>query len=274
MNNPLSQYFRRPGIYLKLPSLGKFYPPESIDMPENKELPIYPMTAIDEITSKTPDALYNGTAVVDIIKSCVPAIKDPWAVPACDLDSILIAIRAASNGSSMDLTLTCPKCEEENTYGVNLTQLLSTIVPGDYDTVHQLGELKFKFKPISYREVNQGSLAQFTISREITQLDKIEDEDERSKKQSAMMKKLTGMNMEILAMGIEGVVLPSGETVTNPAHILEYLQLCDRNAHEGIRKIIIKLREDAAIKPMKMKCISCSHEYHQTIELNVSDFFD
>ena len=68
--NPLSKQFRRPSLYFKLPSGGKFYQPGAIDLPDNKELPVYPMTAIDEITSKTPDALYNGTAVVDIIKSC------------------------------------------------------------------------------------------------------------------------------------------------------------------------------------------------------------
>ena len=39
----------------------------SIDMPENGELPVYPMTAIDEITVRTPDALFNGTAIAELI---------------------------------------------------------------------------------------------------------------------------------------------------------------------------------------------------------------
>ena len=78
MTNPLKQYFRRPAIYLRLPSEGKFYSQGAIDLPENKEIPIYPMTAIDEITTKTPDMLFNGTAVIEIIKSCVPNIKNPW----------------------------------------------------------------------------------------------------------------------------------------------------------------------------------------------------
>ena len=67
-NNPLQQYFRQPAIYLRLPSNGEFYPPGSIDMPVNKEIPIFPMTAIDEITYRTPDALFNGTAVVNVIQ--------------------------------------------------------------------------------------------------------------------------------------------------------------------------------------------------------------
>ena len=77
-NNPLSQYFRQPSIYVKLPSGGQHYADGAIDMPANGELPVYPMTAIDEITYRTPDALFNGNAVTNVIKSCVPAIRDPW----------------------------------------------------------------------------------------------------------------------------------------------------------------------------------------------------
>jgi len=69
-NNPLKAYFRRPAIYLKLPSEGKYYPQGSVDIPVNGEVAVYPMTAVDEITTKTPDALFNGSAVVEIIKSC------------------------------------------------------------------------------------------------------------------------------------------------------------------------------------------------------------
>ena len=43
-NNPLKQYFRRPAIYLKLPSEGKYYPVDAIDLPENKELDIWKST--------------------------------------------------------------------------------------------------------------------------------------------------------------------------------------------------------------------------------------
>ena len=52
-NNPLTQYFRQPAVYVKLPSGGKYYSEGSIVMPANQELPVYPMTAIDEIAYKT-----------------------------------------------------------------------------------------------------------------------------------------------------------------------------------------------------------------------------
>ena len=61
-NNPLRQFFRRPAVFFKLPSGGKNYAPGVLDMPENEEFPVYPMTAIDEISMRTPDALFNGSA--------------------------------------------------------------------------------------------------------------------------------------------------------------------------------------------------------------------
>ena len=132
-NNPLKQYFRRPAIHLKLPSGGKGYPEGVLTMPESGELPVYPMTAIDEITTKTPDALFNGTAVVEIIKSCVPDIKDPWRINSVDMDAILIAVKSATGGNDLEINSTCPKCEEEAKYGVNLVGLLSTLKAGNYE---------------------------------------------------------------------------------------------------------------------------------------------
>ena len=112
--NPLSGHFRQPAVYLQLPSRGQFWAPDSIDMPANGELPVYPMTAIDEITYRTPDALFNGQAVINVVQSCVPAIKDAWKIPNRDLNTLLVAIRIASYGHEMELTSTCPACRHES----------------------------------------------------------------------------------------------------------------------------------------------------------------
>ena len=88
-DNPLKQYFRRPALHMKLPSNGIGYKEGAIDMPPTGDIPIYPMTAIDEITARTPDALFNGTAVAELIKSCAPNIKDPWSVLSTDFCGLL-----------------------------------------------------------------------------------------------------------------------------------------------------------------------------------------
>jgi hypothetical protein len=72
--NPLRKYFRQPKVFTTLPSRGKYYAEGVLDMPSTNELPVFAMTAKDELIIKTPDALLNGQATVDIIKSCIPNI--------------------------------------------------------------------------------------------------------------------------------------------------------------------------------------------------------
>ena len=102
--------------------------------------------------------------------------------------------------------------------------------------------------------------------------DSEEDETDKNTKSSEAMKKMTKMNMEIIANAIESISLPA-EMVTSREFITEYLERCDRNAYEAIRSHVVKLRENSAIKPQKIKCVNCEHEYSQELALNVSDFF-
>lgn len=272
-NNPLKQYFRRPSIYLKLPSGGNFYPEGSIDLPENKEIPIYPMTAIDEITSKTPDALFNGLAVTEIIKSCAPNIKDPWAIPSMDLDALLISIRAATNGNMLDVDSVCPSCKEEASYSVNLVGLLSKLSATEYEQAITLNEITIKFNPLSYQTVNKMNISQFEIEKNIRKLESLEDDNERLQYSSEMMKKLNELSMVLITESIEYITTPNA-MVSEKEYILDFLQNCDKNTFNTLKNHAVKLRENAQIKPLNVKCIHCNHEYDQTLTLNVSDFFE
>jgi len=274
MNNPLRQYFRRAALHLTLPSRGQFYPEGAIDMPETGELPVYPMTAIDEITGKTPDALFNGSAVVDIIKSCVPFIIDSWAIPSMDLDSILIAIRSATNGNDLGIFSTRPSCENEGEYKVNLSYLLTTIKSDDYNNILHVGELQVKFKPLSYKEVNNGNMGQLLMQRQIREMQAMDDADEesRNKRSSELMKAIQKINSELICNTVESISVES-TVVTNREHITEFIEKCDRNTYEAIRTHVSTIRTNSTIKPQQIKCVNCSHEYNQELALNISDFF-
>lgn len=271
-NNPLRQFFRRPAIYLTLPSKGIGYSPDVITMTETGELPVYPMTAIDDITAKTPDALFNGQAVVDIIKSCVPAIKNPWAISSVDLNAILIAIRTASNGNTLDITTTCPACKNTADYGINLVNILATLKAPDYGTELAIMDLHIKFKPLTYKEMNAVSLMQFNIQRDLVLLESIQNEDEKSIKGTEMMKNITATSMKTIANTIEHIRTPN-DIVTETAFIAEFLEQCDKHTYEAIKEHNAKLREAGDIKPMRIICDECGHDYEQAVSLNVSDFF-
>lgn len=273
-NNPLKQYFRRPAIYIKLPSGYKNYPDGVIDVPESGELPVYPMTAIDEITVKTPDALFNGTAIVDIIKSCVPSIKDPWSLKSIDLDAVLIAVKSAAGGNDMEIETVCPACSEAASYGVNLVGVLSTLKAGDYDTELRVGsDLLIKFKPLIYKEMTEAGLGQFELQRMFNSIQNLENLEERTKKQQEALKVITDVTMKVLSKTIEYIKTPTAFVDQND-FILDFIRNCDRNIFEQIKTHNQSLKAMSEVKPLQIKCASCQHEYQQTFSINATDFFE
>jgi T4 bacteriophage base plate protein len=271
-NNPLRQFFRRPSVYFKLPSGGKDYEPGTLDIPENGELPVYPMTAIDEISVRTPDALFNGSALVDLIKSCVPNIKDPWKLNSNDLDAVLIAIRAAGGNQTLEIETTCPKCENVATFGLNLVSVLSTLKYGDYDTVLEVNDIKLKFRPLTYKEMNEASNMQFNVQKQYATIESIEDVEEKTKATYDGLKQITELTMSILSKTIEYIETPNSR-VDNKEFILDFLHNCDGSIFVAIRDHNAKLKMTTELKPLDIKCANCSHEYQQPYVLNPADFF-
>jgi hypothetical protein len=272
-SNPLKQYFRRPALYLKLPSGGMGYPEGTLNLPENGEIPIYPMTAIDEITSRTPDSLFNGVAIVELMKSCAPNIIDPWAVPTVDIDPILISIRAATNGNLMEIETKCPSCDEEAKYDVNLTGILQQYKPGDYAKALELGELTIKFRPLLYKEINQANLMQFEIQRLMSSIENIDDIAERNTKTNQAILSINDMSIDLITKTIEYIKTPMG-IVLESAHIEEFLRNCDKTMFNTIKDTNLKLRDSSDTKPLHISCMHCKHEYDQSFTINVTTFFD
>ena len=273
-NNPLSQYFRQPSIYVKLPSGGQHYADGAIDMPANGELPVYPMTAIDEITYRTPDALFNGNAVTNVIKSCVPAIRDPWAIPAMDVDSILVAIRIASYGHNMEMSTTCPHCENEADYGLDLRTILEQIKTPDYSKPVVAGDLQIFFKPMTYKHLNDNNQKQFEEQKLLQVLpDSDMPDTDKMTAMSAALVKITHITIDALSQSVAAVKTPDG-LVSEPEFIEEMLKNCDRRLFAQIRDHIINVKSQAEIQPIKLKCSACEKEYQQAVTLDMTSFFE
>ena len=275
MTNPLSQYFRQPAIYVRLPSKGQFYPPGSLDMPANGELPVYPMTAIDEITYRTPDALFNGSAVITVIQSCVPNIKNAWHVPAVDVDTLLTAIRIASFGHDMEIDAFCPKCNHEDSFTLDLRSVMDKLKSADYSQGLDHGDLQVFFKPMDYQQLNSNNRAQFEEQKIIQNLAETENatEEEKLKQISLVLQKVTEMTVGALSQSIGAIKTPNA-LVSDPQHIAEFLTNCDRKLFNQIRDKVIELKQTSELQPIHIKCSACSNEYDQFFTLDMTSFFE
>jgi hypothetical protein len=274
MSNPLSQYFRQPSIYIKLPSDGQYYPAGALVMPANRELPVLPMTAIDEITYRTPDALYNGQATVDVIQSCVPAIKNAWEIPSPDLDAILIGIRIASYGHEMEFATTCPKCEHESEHVADLRIVLDHIKSPDYNKSVVSGDIEIFFRPMNYRDLNNNNQMQFEQQKLMQMLpDSTVPENDKMSALGVALKKITEITVHALAQSISSIKTPSA-LVSEPEYINEFLQNCDRALFNRIRDYIVEAKVHSEMQPLQLTCPECSHQYEQAITLDMSSFFE
>jgi hypothetical protein len=272
-NNPLTQYFRQPAVYIRLPSGGKFYPPGTLQMPPNNELPVLPMTSVDEITYRTPDALFNGTATVNVIKSCVPSIRDPWVMPSTDIDAVLVGIRIASYGHEMEIGTTCPACNEADEISVDLRRVNDMISAGNYDQVLNIGDLEIYFKPITYRTVNQNNQVQLEQQQAMQLINSDADEKIKIDQLNKSIAVINETTLNTVAQSIAAIKTPQA-MVTETEFIVDFLKNCDSKKFNQLRDYVIGLKQASEVKPLDLICKECSHKYKQAFTLDLSSFFE
>jgi hypothetical protein len=272
--NPLAQYYRQPKIYIDLPSKGEFYPDGSLDLSQDGKYAVFAMTAKDELMFKTPDALLNGQSTVEVIKSCIPAIKDPWKMPSIDVDAALIAIRIATYGETMEVSSKCPSCDTDQEFGIDLTHWLAETAQFQYQPVINLGDLTINITPYSYHEITKTSLKTFEQQRIFNV---INDESISDEKKIEMFGesfvKLTAMTVDIIAGCVQSIETPQG-TVTDKTIIEDFINNADKSVFQAISDHVTNMKGNGSSKTISVKCESCNNEYEMPLTMDQSTFFE
>jgi hypothetical protein len=273
MSNPLVNYFRQPKIYIRLPSQGKYYPEDSIDLSQNDEYAVYAMTAKDELMFKTPDALMNGQATVEVVKSCVPAIKNPWNMPSIDLDAVLIGIRIATYGENMDVNSQCPSCSAENEYTVDLVGFLDTLNKFDFQDQLQVGELVIHVRPYTYQEVTKTALKTLEQQKifQVVNDDSISDEVKVEQFGKSFVR-LTELTVDVIAGCISQVDTPTG-SVADAGMIKEFIANAPADVFKAVSDHVAKMKENIELKAQEVACQECGHEHSIAISMDQTNFF-
>lgn len=272
--NPLKGYFRQPKIFVKLPSGGKFYSQGSLDVSETGEYAVYSMSAKDELLLKTPDALLNGQATVSLIKSCVPAILEPWNMPSIDLDAALTAIRIATYGENLDIDTACPSCGEENSYAFNLVQFLNQVSSFEFRDKIEFDDLTIYIRPYTYKEmsgVRYKAMEQQNILTVIND-DSISDEEKMIKVGEGLLK-ITDMTIDVISGCITSVNTPD-QTVTDQHMIREFIENAPKEIYKKVSDHVTEMKNDIQLRPQKVTCAHCEHEFNVDMMLDYSNFFN
>jgi hypothetical protein len=253
--NPLQKYYRQPAIYIKLPSGGRYYPKEVFTPTETGEIPILPMTVKDELAFKTPDAMINGQSTVDVIKSCVPNLLDPWKMVNYDTDAVLLAIRIATYGETMDVNFRVPVTNEEQSHTLNLPALLEDLGRAEIvDETMTSTKFKIEIEPLTYKSLTKIQIARFEQQKMYGTIDNSTMTDEA--KQSAFAKSFETLNMvnfSLLVDSIKSITTPEGNKVVDRAQIIEFCNNADAKTVTEIQEKLSDLRVQAQIPPLKIK---------------------
>ena len=270
--NPLSSYFRQPKLYIKLPSQGRFYKEDSLEKSEN-DYPVYAMTAKDELMFKTPDALMNGQSTVSVIKSCIPAIKNPWQMPSIDLDLALIAIRIATHGEGMEIKATCPNCKHQNDFTLNLINFLDELGQINFDSVIKSGPLTINIRPYSYQEVTKIQLKSLEEQKimSIVNDETLNDED-KLEQFGHSFNKISELTVDVVTGCIESVQTPDA-TVTDLNMIKDFIAHSDSEIFNKINERVLHLKELMTLKANGLKCEECEYEWSTVVTMDQSNFF-
>lgn len=253
--NPLQKYYRQPAIYINLPTKGRYYSADVYAPTATGEIPVLPMTARDELSFRTPDAMMSGQATVDVIRSCLPNVLDPWQLVNYDIDIILLALRIATYGETMDITAVVPVVNESMTQSVNLPALLDTVrnITIDDNAVTKQG-FRIKFNPLTYREITQSQLLAFEQQKTMSSVNASQlSEEEKNKRFTESFKKLTDVNWSILQDSIQQITTPDGVVVSDKEQINDFLSNCNSKIVLEIQEELGRVRNQANFKPLKFK---------------------
>lgn len=270
--SPLQKYKRQPKLYIDLPSKGVWYPKDILEKAEDVE--VFSMTANDEIALKTPDGLYSGIAVKRLIEHCIPVIKDAWYVPLVDLDYFLAAIRLATYGPSIELTSACSKCENVDTYGLPVQNILDHLQAAEPKYEITINGFTFKLRPLCYKEINTIQQDIFKIRRTIQQnISLMEEGQEKEEAITEIFDQLRSKTVDAICLGITEVVTPEGESESNQMFIKDFIVNNDKEFYNGLEELYDHNRSILAVPQSEVECSACGHKSTIAPDLDYANFF-
>lgn len=289
----LKKYYRQFKVFTNLPSNCHFYNIDSSSdgVSSLGEVGIKPMTTMDDLLTKNPEALLNGYAVEQLIKDCTDLKIDPKELIKADIDALLIGIKIATNGPVEKIHTVCKneKCAKEMEYDRDLNEILDSIREYEAEYTLKLEDgLTLYLRPSIFKEYIMIENEKFQDQKKMSQIEKSletlsTDEDNVEENEikfistiNSILKDMTIKTIELYARNIVKIETddPNEAPETSYDEILEWFRQIDKTTYNKIKKAIDEIN-DTKMKPTEnVKCPNCNHEWKEDIDINVSDFFE
>lgn len=267
MTNPINPLLNRinrmPGETIRLPSLGKFYASgELSEDTYNGEITLNPMTMVDEIMMKSPDMLFQGTAIERVFTRCSHNIKKPLDLLTSDVDFILTHLRRISFGPHVEIGFTCTnkKCKHEQEVKIPLEYFTNESKEIDLETFDTKYTIKtkndgrsVKLKPITFRDF---------LSIQQINTETLSNPDN-----------LTNYVLDSFVAVIHSVDEIVNDSPEHREFIKEWLSQVPREDTQDIVNAVQGVQDWGPTFKYTVVCNKCNHKNELSTELNPTAFF-
>ena len=274
--NPLLERFNKmPPETFRIPSGGAFYTNGELDEEvTDGEVIIYPMTTQDEITMKSPDMLFQGSAIERVFKRCIPQVLKPMELLSNDVDFLMICLRIVTYGSSIELKYNCPKCREEKNESddnFSVKNIRDTASVDDAESIIvNLSNFVSSAKPVD------PSNSAFTVTLKTGEVVKLAPSRFKDMIKIYQFDADKMDTPEALAEWVYDAissVIVSVNDHEDKDDIREWLSKCEAPVVDYLQAQITKTNDWGTTYKHKFTCSKCSHSEEITVPINPVELF-
>lgn len=285
------------GVMITLPTRGLFYPKGVIaDGVDPAAIEVLPISVVDELNFRDPYKIINGVAIKEMIARCCRGILQPEELCKVDVDLILIAARAASHGSKMDISVRCQNqfaikkgkdgeeeispCGEASEIKIDLDMVMLQFKPiGDQKDwqVTIPNKQLVQLMPLPYRAVVKGMTEVANQAKNARRLElekKDLDVDALTDYQEKAMDNSARLQVQLLIDSISSVTTIGGVKIFDKLQIAEWVTALPGS---WIMQINDMLNDKAGYADsfgnVKYKCPGCGTVQEVPINMDPTSFF-
>lgn len=274
-----------PHVDIALPTRGRFYVQGEVidDNYSPDEIPVGPISVLDESSFRDPLMMISGKAVTKMINRVCPAITDPGKLCELDIQAILIACRIASYGPIMTISTDC-SCGETNQLQIDLNEHILRFDPYSEEEwekfivrIEETGQV-VHLRPMLYDDIINMTMGMISSSNKIAAFDDVGDDEALSKEfiemYASVWNETINNNIHALVDSILTVYTSKGQPVTDRETILEWIgTLSPSNTKlitDSITDINAEIRKRSELEYQCQKCGKVSNIF---LELDPQKLF-
>jgi hypothetical protein len=223
--------------------------------------------------------MLNGEALRKVIANCVPDVHNINALVTPDLEAIFVGMKLASGDGTIEINRDCPKCGHECSWDLQCQPILDgqTLIEHQDGVVVVDQSLEIHVKPYDYQQRSIFIQREYQEERAIRQWDTLNPNSDDLIKAEVMAQAIDNISqitIKLVSASITHVkILHSGEVVSNPDFIIEWLQSAPRAQAEAIIAAVDQLNKCGPNKNIDVECPACANSWPVVVSYDPISFF-